>query len=71
MRVAVRKLFGRQGVVADIELVGGVLEVNSVTGSWVRSLLEEMRDEGMTDTELWDSLPERLNGHLWLAEVDG
>ena len=66
-----RKLFDRQEFVADIDLVDGVLEVNSVTGSWVRSLLEEMRDEGMTDTELWDSLPERLNGHLWLAEVDG
>ena len=65
-----RKLFDRQEFVADIDLVDGVLEVNSVTGSGVRSLLEEMRDEGMTDEELWDSLPLRFNGHLWLAEVD-
>ena len=65
-----RKLFDRQEFVADIDLVDGVLEVNSVTGSWVRSLLEEMRDKGMTDEELWDSLPMRFNGHLWLAEVD-
>ena len=65
-----RKLFDRKELVADIDLVDGELRVNSFTGPWVRSLLEEMRDEGMTDEELWDSLPLRFNGHLWLAEVD-
>ena len=66
-----RYIYDRQELIAEVDLVDGELRVNSFTGSWVRSLLEEMRDEGMTDTELWDSLPERLNGHLWLAEVDG
>ena len=66
-----RYIYDRQELIAEVDLVDGELRVNSFTGSWVRSLLEEMRDEGMTDAELWDSLPERLTGHLWLAEVDG
>ena len=65
-----RQIYDRRELVAEVDLVDGELRVNSFTGSWVRSLLEEMRDEGMTDEELWDSLPLRFNVHLWLAEVD-
>ncbi len=62
------KLFDRQEFAADIDLVDGELRVNSVTGSWVSRLMEEMRGE-MTDTELFESLPERLRGHIWVGEV--
>ena len=65
-----RKLFDRKELVAEVDLVDGELKVNSFAGPWVESLLEEMR-HGMTDTELFDSLPERFRGHLWLAEVGG
>ena len=66
-----RKLFDRKELVADIDLVDGELRVNSFAGPWVRDLLEGMR-HGMTDTELFDSLPERLQGHIWIGErADG
>ncbi len=62
-----RKLFDRKELIADIDLVDGVLKVNSFTCPWVRELMEEMRGD-MTDTELWDSLPQRLRGHVWIGE---
>ena len=66
-----RYIFDRQELVAEVDLVDGELRVNRFTGPWVRALMEEMR-QGMTDTELWDSLPERLTGHIWIAEsIDG
>ena len=66
-----RYIFDRQELVAEVDLVDGELRVNSFAGPWVRDLLEGMRYD-MTDTELWDSLPERLTGHIWIAEsVDG
>ena len=66
-----RYIFDRQELVAEVDLVDGVLKVNSFAGPWVRELMEEMR-HGRTDAELWDSLPERLTGHIWIAEsIDG
>ena len=63
-----RQIWDRRKMVAEIDLVDGELRVENVDGNWVRGLLEEMR-QGMTDQELWDSLPARLTGHIWIAEV--
>ncbi len=62
-----RKLFDRKELVAEVDLVDGELRVNSFTGPWVRDLMEEMR-QGRTDEELWNSLSERLTGHIWIGE---
>ncbi len=66
-----RQIFDRTELVAEVDLVDGVMKVNSLGGDWVNRLLEEMRG-GRTDTELYDSLPLRMRGHIWIGErVDG
>ena len=66
-----RLIYDREELVAEVDLVDGVMKVNSIGGDWVNRLLEEMRG-GRTDTELYDSLPERLRGYIWIGErVDG
>ncbi len=66
-----RQIFDRTELVAEVDLVDGVLEVNNLGGDWVGRWLEDMRG-GRTDTELFESLPERLRGHIWIGErVDG
>ena len=62
-----RQIYDRRKMIAEIDLVDGELRVLSSVGPGTRTMLEEMR-QGMTDTELWDSLPARLTGHIWIAE---
>ena len=64
-----RQIYDRTELVAEVDLVDGVIKVNSFSGDWVSELLEEMRGD-MTDTELFESLPERLRGHVWIGERD-
>lgn len=64
-----RQIYDRRKMVAEIDLIDGELRVDSSVGPGVRAMLEEMR-QGMTDQELWDSLPARLTGHVWIGEVE-
>ena len=60
-------LYDRAERVAQISLVKGKLRVVSFAGDWPGELMEEMRGD-RTDKELFDSLPLRLRGHLWVGE---
>ena len=65
-----RQIFDRDKLIAEVDLVDGKLSVHARV-DWVVELLEEMRD-GRTDAELFESLPVRLRGYVWIGErVDG
>jgi hypothetical protein len=60
---------------ADVEMVGGKLHVVSYDGEWVNRFIEDLRPHvftmiPQTDQELYDSLPERLQGMTWASLPD-
>jgi hypothetical protein len=65
-------IFRQDQLLADVEMIDGKLHVVSYDGPWVERLIEELRphvytDQIQTDQELYDSLPERLQGRLWAS----
>lgn len=57
---------------ADVEVIDGRLHVVSYDGPWVERLVEKLRphvmdDHLLTDRELYDSLPERLQRRIWAS----
>ncbi len=63
-------IYDRDSLVAEVDLVDGVLRVVAHAG-WAEEFIEELR-EGRTDEELFNSLVPRLRGHVWAGErVDG
>jgi hypothetical protein len=55
-----------------VEILNGKLHVVSYDGDWVERLIEKLRehvldDHLLTDRELHDSLPERLQGPIWAS----
>ena len=59
-------LYDRDKLVAKIDLVDGELRVIELVGNWVAEFMEELRGD-RTDEELFNSLPMRLRGHLWVG----
>ena len=60
-------IFDRDDLIAEVELVDGKLSVTSFT-DWASDFVEELRGD-RTDEELFDSLLERLRGHVWAGKV--
>ena len=60
-------LYDRQELVAKIDLVDGELKVIEPVGDWVVRFMEELRGD-RTDEELFNSLPMRLRGHMWVGK---
>jgi hypothetical protein len=65
-------IFRQDQLLADVEMIDGTLRVVSYDGDWVYRWIEELRphvltDEIQTDQELYDSLPERLQGRIWAS----
>jgi hypothetical protein len=57
---------------ADVDVINGKLHIVSYDGDWVNRLIEKLRphvldDHLLTDQELYDSLPERLQGMTWAS----
>jgi hypothetical protein len=57
---------------ADVDVINGKLHVVSYDGDWVNRFIENLRphmldDHVLTDQELYDSLPERLQGMTWAS----
>ena len=57
---------------ADVDVINGELQVVSYDGYWVNRLIEKLRphvlhDHLLTDQELYNSLPERLQGMIWAS----
>jgi len=57
---------------ADVDVINDKLHVVSYDGDWVEGLIEELRShvfDGhlLPDQELYDSLPERLQGMTWAS----
>jgi hypothetical protein len=57
---------------ADVDVINGKLHVVSYDGDWVNRFIENLRphvldDHLLTDQELYDSLPERLQGMTWAS----
>ena len=59
-------LYDMDKLVAKIDLVDGGLRVIEPVGGWVAEFMEELRGD-QTDEELFNSLPMRLHGHLWVG----
>jgi hypothetical protein len=51
----------------QVMLVNAAIQVNGPKDYAIRNLLKSLRRGGMDDATLFRSLPERLNGHLFIA----
>lgn len=60
------RIYQLDRLLAEVELRDGKLHVHSLDGDWVAQSIEKLRrPDTMSDKELYESLPKRLQGMIW------
>ena len=62
------QIMDRATRVARVELIDGKMVITEVESAGVLEMLEDMR-HGRTDTELFNSLNQRLRGYVWAGTL--